>query len=107
MRWRVTFEQSVPVQDGTGDPELQWLPLCTVAAEVVPQRSREVVGEGNQILPVNTTLFRVRHSTQTARVTERHRILFKGKPYGILGIRNINQRSRQLEFTCEQGRHPD
>lgn len=88
---RVTLERNTPVQNSTGEEIESWDPIATVWAEVRPAKGAESF-QAQQFIGKAQSTFRVLWSSRVARLNVEDRIIYEGKDYGILDVREIGRR---------------
>lgn len=102
-RNRVTFQAETQVPDEGGGYQVGWVDIVSNwSAEFLPERGRERVEAGRLAAPMSGTL-KVRWSSETTAITERHRVLIQGEPWNIRSVANEDQRHRFITMTVEKG----
>ncbi len=105
MRHRITIQRernaSDPgfVPDGEGGYELEWIDIATVWAEVRPLSVREQ-GFAAQLQDSRTHQVRLRARND---VTAGCRIMFKGRPFNIVGVMTVDEIKHEMLVPCEEG----
>ena len=109
MRSRVEIQQYTRTSDGGGGGTLVWSKLATVYADVQPQSAnKSEFGRDNQLREVVTHKILMRYRSD---VSSKNRIyqsytrdgVTSTRTFNIKGIINIDNRSRFMELTCEEG----
>lgn len=85
---RVTVEEAVVVTEEDGQQSRIWTTYCERWAELMRATAVESVKEGVQTAPQRSVTFRVRHDTTTAAITERMRVRFGERIYGIESVQD-------------------
>lgn len=105
MRHRITIQRERNasdlgyVADGEGGYELAWVDVATVWAEVRPLSVREQ-SFAAQLQDARTHQVRIRARTD---VTAACRIVFKGRPFNIVGVMTMDEIKREMLIPCEEG----
>lgn len=102
LRHRITIEQKTRgASDAAGGNVSEtWSTLKAVWAKMDMKAPREIaVADG--LVARRPTLFTIRRRTD---VTEAMRVDYKGRKFGILGVRDLEDAGwRWTELTCEEG----
>ena len=104
LRDRATFQAETQVPDGGGGHQLGWADVagCTnIPANFAPERGRERLS-GDRLQVALGGVLRVRSSSETRVITERHRVSISGTVYNIRSVANPDRRGRYLEMTVER-----
>lgn len=88
---RITLERNTPTQNSSGEEIEAWSVLATVWAETRPMRGAETFN-AQQFLGKTPMTFRIRWSTRVKVLNVEDRIVFDGRQYNILDIREIGRR---------------
>lgn len=102
LRHRVTLQEQAagsPQQLPTGEPDVAWVNVATVWAEVRPLGVRERFLSA-QTQPEQTHLVRIRYR---AGVNAAMRVLFGTRKFDILGVINVDERNAELRLQCREG----
>lgn len=103
LRNRVTFQAETQISDGGGGYQVGWGDVvANWSAEFLPERGRERIEAGRLAAPMGGTL-KVRWSSETAAITEQHRVLIDGVPWNIRSVANEDRRHRFVTMTVEKG----
>ena len=99
LRRAVTVqERSLQVDDAGGQSPI-WRDVVTLRAFVVPTGGSEVMASGETrsktVYQVTTRWF--------PDLTPKHRLIYEGKVFDILNINDVEERRRELQFTCTEG----
>lgn len=96
---RITIERFTTTRDAFNNPIETWAPLVTrtPAAKLDIRDSERWTAQevGAEI----TTRFQIRYSSVVADVNPKDRVLYDGKTYGIVGVKEIGRRDG-LEITA-------
>lgn len=103
LRDRVVLEESVPMQDATGDVVMTWVPRTIVWASIEPLTGREAVLLAAQGASEMNTRICMRWSPTLAALTTSWRLRFESTLYNIKSIVNTNNANRELELLCQSG----
>ena len=88
---RIRLERIVATRDELNSPVEQWLELATVWASKLDVRDSErfaSAGVGAEI----GTRFQIRHSKAVADLNPKDRLVFDGRAYDIVGVKEIGRR---------------
>lgn len=88
---RIAIERAIKTTDAVGGEVLSWLPLATVWASVAPISDGER-WRAAEVSAGVTTRFQIRWG---AAVTVEDRILYDGRVYEIVGVKEIGRREGQ------------
>lgn len=102
LRKRVTFQAETRVDDGGGGSSRGWGDDLEVWGEFQPQRGREQLEAGRLEVALAGVL-RVRSSSETRAITEKHSVVIDGERFQIRTIANPDGRNTMLEMTVERG----
>ena len=69
-------------------------------AQFSPERAREKIQQG-RIASAQAGVLRVRSSTDTRLITDKHRVIVDGTTFNVRGHANPDQRNDMLEFVVE------
>lgn len=92
----VIIQNYTEAQDATGQPVQTWADLRTVRAKVTPLKTSERF-DANRDMGVFTAVFTVRWLDS---VTHRSRVVYDGKNYDVIAIRELGRR-QWLELVGE------
>lgn len=100
LRHRITFQTRSVSQDAYGGQVDTWTDAVTnVAAAIEPLSVRELMvaqaAQNETRLKVSTRYF--------AGLTPAMRITYGSRIFNILGITNVEERNRELQFLCSEG----
>lgn len=98
MDRRITIERFTVTKNAFNEDVEAWAPLVTVWA------SKEDIRDGErwaaaEVSAEITTRFRIRYSSQVADVNPKDRLLFDGREYNIVAVKEIGRREG-LEITA-------
>lgn len=100
---RVTIENHVVTTEDDGQQVRVWTTYCERWAERMQEQAAEQVREGVQTAPQRTAAWRLRRDTVTAAITERMRLKFGERYYGIESVQDEDeQRAVVLLKTTER-----
>ena len=99
---RVTFERATNVSDGGGGSTLTWATYFTCAAMVEAISGRERANADQTQSPRNYRVT-LRRSSETAGLTTRDRLDWRGKKMQIRFIADEGPRPLYLMLDCEAG----
>lgn len=102
LRKRVTFQAETRTGDGGGGSARGWGDDLEVWGEFQPQRGREQL-EAGRLEAALAGVLRVRSSSETRLVTEKHSVLIDGARFQIRTIANPDGKNDMLEMTVEKG----
>ena len=85
---------------GAGGSTTSWVDYITVWAQFSPERAREKIQQG-RIASAQAGVLRVRSSTDTRLITDKHRVIVDGTTFNVRGHANPDQRNDMLEFVVE------
>lgn len=96
---RITIQQRTGARDEYGGISEEWEDVATCWARVVPLRGQELY-RAQQVRAENSHNFYVRYR---ADITAAMRIMYRGEPYNILSITDVEDRRRELQILTQQG----
>ena len=99
MRHRITIETPTRVSDGMGGATITWATHATAWSKVEPMSA-------NQVFWARHLEHRVTHKITlryVAGITSDMRVSFESRIFHIKGIRDLEERNRFIELTCEEG----
>ena len=103
LRHRITFQTRSTSQDAYGELVPVWTDFTTVWASIAPISGRELLAAQatqNESRFTITTRFFPWFDTVTAPAM---RIVFGTRIFNILDADNIDERNRELRFSCSEG----
>jgi SPP1 family predicted phage head-tail adaptor len=103
LRDRIVLEESVPMQDSTGDTIPTWVPRTIVWASIEPLTGREAVLLAAQGASEMNTRICIRWTPTLNAVTPTWRVRFGTILYNIKSIINKDNANRELEMMCQSG----
>ena len=103
-RTRIAFHRKDSVTDDYGGTTTGFsgTAFLTVWGDLQDNQARERIEGGGLAAPQQAVL-KVRHSTDTASVTEADQVRAGSRQYQIRGIRNLDERNRTIEMLLEKG----
>jgi SPP1 family predicted phage head-tail adaptor len=99
LRHRITFQIRSDGQDGYGGQEDIWTDYRSTWASIEPLNGRELIAA--QAVQ-NETRFTI-GCRYIAGILPSMRILFGTRIFNILDMSNIDERNRELQFSCSEG----
>ena len=98
MRHRVTLQRTVRTPDDSGGNVVAWADVATLWAEVEPITAQEAMHLGRLAGEVTHRItLRYRDG-----VTTDMRLLLRGRPLDIVGVRDLREARRFLVLECRQ-----
>ena len=98
---RITIERYTESVNAYGEREQTWASAGKLWAALDLRQIKVKENEvGAQLLPMSEIVWRVRHSQFTQDITEKDRILWRGRSYDILGI-HIMGRGEDVMITTK------
>lgn len=94
----ITIERASESRDSFNSVVKTWAPLATVCAAKEDIRDAERVAS-QEVGAEMTTRFRIRHSTDIADVDPKDRIVFQGRVFDIVAVKEIG-RQEGIEITA-------
>lgn len=98
LRHRVTIQTPTHAQDTQGGLTESWANGNTVWASIETLYGRELM-YARQSESQATCLIRMRYD---ATITERHRLLFGTRTFGIESINNVDERNAEMVLSCRE-----
>jgi len=98
MRHRVTLEAAVDSPGPGGVAARSWNELGRAWAEIRPGSSRTLMDSGRRTTET-TVAIRMRYRNGLSRAG---RIIKGGRAFIVLGVRDVEEAQRILEFTCRE-----
>jgi SPP1 family predicted phage head-tail adaptor len=98
LRHRVIFKEATETTDGQGGVTSTWSTVATVWAEIRPILGIERYFRGGTA-PNITHLIKVRYRSD---LSMNQRIYYGTRTFYIRGMRNLTERDKFLELTCEE-----
>jgi SPP1 family predicted phage head-tail adaptor len=102
LRHRVSFQSKTgtPVPDGYGGSAVPWVDFATnIAASIVPTTGRELLAA--QAVQ-NESRFTIT-TRYVAGIIPAMRIVFGTRVFNILDTSNLDERNKELQFSCSEG----
>lgn len=94
---RITFEESVQRADDLGDTVNEWVHYETAWASIEPLRGEERY-EAQRVQGSISHKIRVRHSPRLAALTGKHRAVYEGRIFDLVGPPgDLQAKHRELE----------
>lgn len=107
LRHRVTLQRKQPTGDGQGGQVLDWVPFATVWASVRPLSGKDRLQAAQvQSTVTHRVKIRWRASPDNAEmpfVFAGDRLVYKGVPYNIRAVIDLDERRRFLLLDAESG----
>ena len=105
LRHRVTVQRpnrATDTRDSVGEEQTSWTTVGTYWASVVPLSTgeRHVAAQAHLFVTHRVTL---RYHPDLSEIDGSWRVLFKERSLPIEGIRNIDERNREVELVCVEG----
>ena len=88
---KIVLQRATMVQNEFNEPVPSWGVLCTVSAESMPVSDSERV-RSSQVGAEITMRFGIRYSSVTATLDPRDRLIYGGKVFEIVGIKELGRR---------------
>lgn len=98
LRHRVTIKEATTAADGQGGVTSTWSVVANVWAEIKPVLGLERFFRDGTA-PATTMLVRIRYRSD---VNTAQRLYYGSREFYIRGLRNLRERDRFLELTCEE-----
>jgi len=95
---RITLQGATESQSDSGEIIYTWGNVATVWAELVSAKGNERFANA-QLIGKAITTFRFRYSTATKVITTKHRVVYDGREYDIVDVREPKRRET-LEIDC-------
>lgn len=107
LRHRVTLQRKQPAGDGQGGQDVGWTDLAEVWAAVRPLSGRDRL-QAAQVQSTVTHRVTIRwraapDNPQAPFVFAGDRLIYKGVPYNIRAVVDLEERRRFLELDAESG----
>ena len=99
LRTPIVIQEYTEAPDGMGGVTKQWTDVLTVRS-VWKHAS---MYERLQAMKLNAGVMHRVYIRYSSVPTAKHRIFYKGKPYQIRGVVDIEERERWLELAVEEG----
>jgi len=103
---RITFERVTLTSDGGGGSTEAWTTQYSCAARVMPMTGSKAGNEqatADKLQAVVNYMVTVRRSTETAAITAKDRIDWRGKKMQIRAIADSGPSPLYMEIICEAG----
>lgn len=101
MRHRVSFEAAIDTPASGGDVSRSWTGLGEVWAEIVPGNTGTVYAEARRTQEISHRI-RVRHNDALKTAD---RIVLGARHFRVLGVVDLEEAGRVLEFRCREDTH--
>lgn len=99
---RVMFQRPAAQPGKYGQPPVGWEDVKSAFAAIRPAGSNERMA-AHQMQSGQTHVVTVPYSPALAVATGAWRLLFKGRPFGIVGLpRNTDEANKELVFDCSE-----
>jgi len=103
LRHRITLQKPAGTRDAVGERTTTWSNVVSSwPAAIEPLRVQELVGI-SQFQSRITHRIMLRYSTEIESIDHSWRVLFGLRVFVIEGVRNIDERNRELELLCSEG----
>jgi len=99
-RKRITIESKTRTDDGSGGATFVWAEHHRPWAEIHDVES-DSASVGGAIVGDSVKRFEIRY---VAGVTTSMEVVYSGSRYNIIGIRNVDERNRELWLICREKR---
>jgi SPP1 family predicted phage head-tail adaptor len=96
LRRSITIQQPANATDAIGGLTQVWSTFASGYAEISPNNGREAI-QAQQINAQQPILIRTRY---IAGVMPKMRVLYGSRIFEIISVANLNEKNRELEFTC-------
>jgi len=99
LRKRITIQRRALAQDTFGGQSSTWTDWQTVWAQISP-------ASGSEVMAAQAVHERISHTVSMRYidgVTAAMRIVYKDRFFNIVLVRNVDERSRQLEILAVEG----
>ena len=97
---RVQVMRSGILDDGNQMSRIEFLPLGTPIAASRPDILADEKFMSGTLIATHETRFRVRSSTFTRGILPSDKLMFEGRTYAIVGIKEVERRFTIIELTC-------
>ena len=98
----VTLQSPSGVRDGLGERSTTWVDQTMDWASINPLSVRDLLAAGQVQSEISHTV-KMRHTAAAAAADHSWRILYGTRVFIILGVRNLSESDRVLEFRCSEG----
>lgn len=88
---RIEIQAQTTSRSDSGEEEVTWNTIATVAAAKVELRGVERFA-AKQITGSSVVTFRFRWSATTAAITTKHRVVYDGREFNVTAVREIGRR---------------
>lgn len=96
---RITLQRATVTANSLNEPVKTWAELATVAAAKLEVRDSERQRAAETAAVIDTR-FQIRWSSRVSTVDAADRVLFGGRVFNILGVKEIGRRVG-LELSCQ------
>ncbi|WP_245594952.1 phage head closure protein [Gemmobacter nectariphilus] len=102
LRDRITVQRAVEGDDGYGNKVVGWADHLTLWANVRETTGKERVDAG-RVEASRTATIRIRASSASREISEKHRLIARGKIWNIRSIAEVGNDRAMLDILCETG----
>lgn len=102
LRHQVTLQSPAGARDAVGERITTWTDVATVWARIQPLSARELFAAA-QAHAATTHRVTIRHSIDVAAIDAAWRVQFGSRVFVVDGVRNIDERNREIELLCTEG----
>ena len=88
---RVTLQRPVTTQNDYGERVAAWTTYATVWAAIERKPHAREQNSGEQMLSVQSVVFKIRYSTTVSILEASHRVLYDSKAYNVQGVQEVGR----------------
>ena len=103
LRHTVILQSPGGTRNAFGERVTTWSDVVTVSASIEPLRAQELFIAAQQNMTV-THRIRLRYQSDICDINNSWRVLFGTRAFPIESIRNIDERNREFELLCSEGK---
>ena len=88
---RITLQKPVNVVNDYGEQVATWTDIETVWAAIERKPYAREQNSGEQMLSVQSVVFKIRYSTTVSILEASHRVLYDSKFYNVQGVQEVGR----------------
>ena len=88
---RVTLQRPITTQNDYGERVAAWTTYATVWAAIERKPHAREQNSGEQMLSVQSVVFKIRYSTTVSILEASHRVLYDSKFYNVQGVQEVGR----------------